>query len=160
MKVPWLALGKHRIPHASDVILKDISNIHWCRNTKKNALYAHFPGWVLLEIRYTIRCRYNVVIFFKHSHKIHPIGRPFGARYGVPFMCLNSDLYLLSVAVVTYAISCYIGPRYNGTLLYFECLINAWKLSTFEFALEVLNDSHAVAYHFLLQNICLYTIFL
>ena len=34
------------------------------------------------------------------------------------FLDKNFDLYSASVTEVTYAISCYVGPRYNGTRLY------------------------------------------
>ena len=36
------------------------------------------------------------------------------------FVDSNSDLYSTSVIAVLYAISRYIGPRYNNTQLYFE----------------------------------------
>ena len=37
--------------------------------------------------------------------------------FGVYFVILISDLYSTSVIADMYAISCYIRPRYNGTLL-------------------------------------------
>ena len=43
---------------------------------------------------------------------------PVRARYGMYFVGSNRDLYSVSVTVVIGAISCHIGPRYNGTRLY------------------------------------------
>ena len=37
--------------------------------------------------------------------------------YGVSLVDSNSDLYFASVNAVMYAMSCYTGPRYNGTQL-------------------------------------------
>ena len=42
--------------------------------------------------------------------------------YGVSFVSLNSDLYSVSVCAAVCAISSYIGPRYNRTWLYLECI--------------------------------------
>ena len=49
-----------------------------------------------------------------------PNSSPVRARYGLSFVDSNSDLYLTSVTALLFAISCYIGPRYNGTQLYFR----------------------------------------
>ena len=43
---------------------------------------------------------------------------PVRARYWIYFVGSNCDLYFASVTAVMYAISCYIGPGYNGTRLY------------------------------------------
>ena len=42
---------------------------------------------------------------------------PIRVRYGVSFVCANSDLYSVSVTAVAGAISRNIGSRYNDTLL-------------------------------------------
>ena len=73
-------------------------------------------------VQYTVRRRYNSVNFLENPLKIHPMSRPLnslvGARYGVTFVSSHTDLCLASVTVMMYAISCHIGPRYNGTRLY------------------------------------------
>ena len=42
----------------------------------------------------------------------------YSVRYSVSFVVSISDLYCAPVTAVMYAISYYIGPRYNGTQLY------------------------------------------
>ena len=40
---------------------------------------------------------------------------PLRERYVMYFVGSNCDLYAASVTAAMYAISCYVGPRYNGT---------------------------------------------
>ena len=72
----------------------------------------------------TVRCRYNAVNFLKTSHKRHTIIRPLGQD--IVFFYIQSLIYYSApIAAVIYAISCFIGPRYNGTQLYIVlCLIS------------------------------------
>ena len=73
-----------------------------------------------------MQCRYNTQFFPKCSQNTsHSL--PVRARYGVSFVCSNSCLYLASVIVVIHAISCYIGPRYNGTRLYISRLFHEFQ---------------------------------
>ena len=65
----------------------------------------------------TMRCRYNAVNFIKKKYSSNR------ASYGVSFVGLAFDWYYASVFALMYAISCYNGPRYNGTRLYFEVWI-------------------------------------
>ena len=62
----------------------------------------------------TVRCRYNTENFHPNSQKSHTI-----ARHWVSFVNISSDAYICSVIVLRYAKSCCVGPRYNGTRLYF-----------------------------------------
>ena len=58
----------------------------------------------------TVRCHYNAVNFLANVHKRHPIARPLSYRYSA------------SVPVIIYAVSYYIGPRYNSIRLYYDYL--------------------------------------
>ena len=60
-------------------------------------------------------------IFFTKSSQNTPHSSPVRARYGVWFVIWHTDLYSASVNAVQEKISCYIWPRYNGTLLYVKC---------------------------------------
>ena len=66
----------------------------------------------------TVRCRYNAVNFLQNHHKRHSIARPLEARYGVSFVGSHTHLNSGTVPAVIGTISCYTGPRYNGTRLY------------------------------------------
>ena len=56
----------------------------------------------------TVWSHYNAVNFFiQNYHKRHMIARPF-------------KVIFCPISAVMYAISCYIGPCYNGTQLYLE----------------------------------------
>ena len=50
------------------------------------------------------------------------------ARYGVSFVGSASDWYSASVPAMTCAISCYIGPCYNGTRLYVSLGLDLFKI--------------------------------
>ena len=88
-------------------------------------------------IAYTVRCRYNAVNFIQNAHKRHTIARPLG-RGMVCLLLINTDLYSASIIAVMCAISCYIGPRYNGTWLYIYiniyiyCHLAFWLFRGFE----------------------------
>ena len=60
--------------------------------------------------------RYNAVNFLQNIHERHPIARPSGRGMG----CLLwvQLWYSASVPAMMCPISCYIGPRFNGTWLY------------------------------------------
>ena len=66
---------------------------------------------------YTVQCHYNAVNFLQNPLKRHPIARPLGWGMGC-LLWVHTDLYSASVTAVMYAISCHIGPSYNGTRLY------------------------------------------
>ena len=66
--------------------------------------------------QHTVRCRYNAVSFLPNPHKIHSIARPLGLGMGC-YLWFDTDFYSALVNPVLYEISCYIGPRYNGTRL-------------------------------------------
>ena len=71
---------------------------------------------------YTVQYRYNAVnILPEFSQKTHH-SSPVRARYGVSFVDSISYSYSTPVTAVMYAISCYIGLRYNGTHLYLGLL--------------------------------------
>ena len=57
--------------------------------------------------------------FSQNPHKTLYIS-PVRMRYGVSFVNLKSDWYATFVNAVVCEISWYIGPRHNGTWLYFE----------------------------------------
>ena len=83
-------------------------------------------GYIVLILNgYTVRCSYNAVNFLPNPHNIHPIVRPLRARYGV-ILSVQTVSYTTSVTTLMYAISCYIGPRYNGNRLYHDDVIK-WK---------------------------------
>ena len=65
-----------------------------------------------------IQCSAIKALIFTQILKKTPYSLPIRVRYGVFFMDSDSDLYFISVTAVLYAISCHIGPCYNGTLLY------------------------------------------
>ena len=100
--------------------LKDVYQWSWSRY---DILICSFIC-VLWFDKITARCRYNVVKFLLNPLKRHPYS-PIRARYGVPFVCLNSDLYSSSVTAGLYAISYCIGSRYNGIWLFLfrHCIV-------------------------------------
>ena len=61
-------------------------------------------------------CRYNAVRFLTNIYKSYPIAHP---SYGVYFVDPSSDWYSALVPVMSQLISYNIGPRYNGTSLYY-----------------------------------------
>ena len=66
----------------------------------------------------TVWYRYDAFNFLqKKLQKTHHRS-PVRARYGVSFVDWICDSYSAPVTAVIYAISCDIGPRYNGTQLY------------------------------------------
>ena len=67
-------------------------------------------------------CCYNTVTFFHKYPQRTLHSSPGRARYGVSFVDSASVWYSTSVPAVIYAMSCYIGSRYNGTWLYFQCI--------------------------------------
>ena len=67
------------------------------------------------------QCRYSAVSFLPNPHNRHTM-----ATYGVSFVNTNFDVCSASVTEVLYAISCCIGPPYNGTQLY---LVFGWTVS-------------------------------
>ena len=70
---------------------------------------CHSHGWNMgCELR--VQC--SAVITHSIFSKILTKPR---ARCGVSFVGQNSDIYSASVTEVVYAVSCYIGLRYNGT---------------------------------------------
>ena len=69
-------------------------------------------------VAYTVRCHYNAVNFFQKSSQETLHSLSVGARYGVPFVNLKSDLYSALVNEMVSEISCYTVPRYNGTWWY------------------------------------------
>ena len=73
--------------------------------------------WRRNSLPHTVRCRYNAVNIVKNIHERHPIARPLGRGMGVSFVNPASGSYSARVPVIIYAISYYIGPRYNGTRL-------------------------------------------
>ena len=62
-------------------------------------------------IRYTMRYRYNAVNYLETPHNTHPIA---GASF------VNSNFHLGNIWDTTklYRLSCNIGARYSGTLVY------------------------------------------
>ena len=64
---------------------------------------------------------YGAVKKWSNSQNIHkaPHSSPVRARYGVSFVGSDSNWYPASVPAVVCETSCYIGPRYNGTRLYY-----------------------------------------
>ena len=66
---------------------------------------------------YTVQCHYNAVNFLTNIHKRHHIAE-------VSFVDSVSDWFSACVLSIIYAICYYIGPRYNGTRLYW--LIVYW----------------------------------
>ena len=72
----------------------------------------------------TVWCSYNAVNFLQNHHKRHPIVRPLERGMGC-LLCIQT-LYSASVRAVIYAISCYIGPHYNGTRLCFYIRELVW----------------------------------
>ena len=68
----------------------------------------------------TVWWRYNTVNFPPNPHKRHCIPCRWGwVRYGVLFVNITPDACFASVIVKPYAKSCYVGPRYNGTALFY-----------------------------------------
>ena len=65
----------------------------------------------------TMRCRYNAVIIFHKFSQNTPNVLPVRWRYGVVFVDSHSDLYHSQVTAEMYAISCFIGSRFNGSRL-------------------------------------------
>ena len=65
----------------------------------------------------TVWYRNNAVMFL-NPYSRHPIARPWGRAMGVSVVSTDTDLCCASVTAVLYVISCYIGPRYNGTRLH------------------------------------------
>ena len=62
-------------------------------------------------LTHTMGCRYNAVNFLTNCHKRHRMVHS-------SFVDSASYWYSPSVPAIIYAISNYIGPRYNGTRLY------------------------------------------
>ena len=56
--------------------------------------------------------------FSKKYQQKAPHSSPVRARYGVSFVDPGSDWYSSSVSTIINAVSYYIAPRYNGTLLH------------------------------------------
>ena len=79
-----------------------ISTVMWC--TCVSDVRQHYE--------HTMLCWHKVINFLPNLHV--------SARYGVPLVSLNSNIYPVSVNVVVCEISRYSGPRYNGTWLKYE----------------------------------------
>ena len=87
------------------------------------------PGtkWHCSMFPYTAQCRYNAVCVLKYTPPPPPPPHMSSvwARYGwsvfVSFVHPASDWFSARVSAIIYAIYYYIGPRYNGTALYFSC---------------------------------------
>ena len=71
------------------------------------------------ELFFTVRCRYNAVNFSPKSSQQTLHSSPMRARYGVSVVILKSNSHSATVIAVPYVISWKIGPRYNGTWLYY-----------------------------------------
>ena len=88
--------------------------------------WSYNSNWLLITKKQTegiptntVLGRYHTVNFPQNFHKRNPIHRSsVRARYGVSFVCWNSDLYSASVTAVMWAMSCNIGSLYNGTRLH------------------------------------------
>ena len=74
---------------------------------------GHWGGGCLEWVIHTVRCCYDAVNFLQNTHKRYP-----KSGYGVSLVRTPSDLWNVWATAVLYEISCYIGPRYNGTRLY------------------------------------------
>ena len=115
----WIAFIKHHltlklIHHIKINITKEPLR---CTIYKKNGITIYMNGISNASVPvclFNIQCSAVIMrsIFLPNPHKIHPIARP------MYFVDSNSDLYSASVTAVMYVISCYTGPRYNGTQLY------------------------------------------
>ena len=66
------------------------------------------------------QCCYNAVNFLTYIHKRHPIARPLGRGMVCLLLDTASDYCSATVPVIIYVISEKIGPRHNGTWLYFS----------------------------------------
>ena len=78
--------------------------------TRGHGLQRVYVDWFL-----EIQC--GAVIARSIFSKILAKDTPYLVRYDVSFADQISDLYSSPVTALVHAISCYIGPRYNGTQL-------------------------------------------
>ena len=102
-----LKSGSHRSGHAGQVWYGRLLQCHtvvllWALS------YSHQVS--------TVRCWFDTQFSPKSSQKTHH-SLSVRARYGVPFVCINFDLCSTPFTATMPAASCYIGPRYNSTVL-------------------------------------------
>ena len=71
---------------------------------------------VIMKTTNRVRCCYNAVNFLTKPHTRYPICRPHRRAMGCLLWILRLIFVLLKSLLI--AISCYVGPRYNGTWLY------------------------------------------
>ena len=72
----------------------------------------------------TLRCRYNTVNFLQNLLRRHHTARPLGRDMRCLLLAKTLFIYSASVTEVMYAISCHVGPWYNGTRLYVKVNYN------------------------------------
>ena len=117
-------------------IVRFMRSLPWAYGRRTMASFGVYILWVQIwPMSYIFHCyalrkielQYGAVIARSIFSKIltkAPHSLPVRARYGEPFVYLNSDLYSTSFIASIYAAPCYIGPRYNGTRLYIRHCYN------------------------------------
>ena len=93
---------------------------------------------MIINLPLPLQISYNQT--HSYYHRLFEASSGFREEYKRKFCCLT---YILvwkpcSVNVVLYEISCYIGPRYNGTRLYFllSCnIVNEMRIQSYKLAI-------------------------
>ena len=100
------------------IIISSRDNSSWLLTENKMHIHRReesFQPVIYLQCGAVITRSIFSLIFTKDTH-ISPVR----ARYGVSFLDPASDWHWASIPAIIHAISYYIGPRYNGTRLYYE----------------------------------------
>ena len=85
-------------------------------------LYGNIKYWCILSVSESpslLVLHHNGSIVQTNIHKRHPIARPIGRGMGVFCGSSNWLVFCASVPVIIHVIFDNIGPRYNGTRLYY-----------------------------------------
>ena len=138
-----MPLWRGQFSHYNDVIMTKIasqitsltvvySTVYWEADQRKHQSSAslafvwgiHRDRWIpSTKGQLRGKCFHLMTSSCTESSQNTSHSSPVRARYGVYFVCSNCGLYFVPITAVMYAVSCYIGLRYNGTWLYMANMV-------------------------------------
>ena len=97
---------------------------------ESNFLYTN-PSVIRYNKYNIVQFHYNGQFSLNYLQKT-PHSSPVRVKFGMNFVGPDSDWYSAWVSAIIYAISYYIGPRYNGTQLYIEIICMPYHIMCYE----------------------------